>query len=126
SAPAVDAYPVPVPPHAGIHVEVAVPVALASGVVPEEHRHRRHRLGDHQLALFVEPRPATLVERLHLAAQTARLDLADADGQPVEVCQNSRSPGLRSVCRASFFICSSTTPPWPWTRPFGRPVVPEE
>ena len=31
-----------------------------------------------------------------------------------------RSPGLRSACRLRYFRCSSATPPWPCTMPFGR------
>ena len=43
-------HPVAVPPDAGEGGEVGVAVARAVGVVPEAQRHRRHRLGDDELA----------------------------------------------------------------------------
>src|SRR5919199_636150 len=45
-----DLDPVPVPPHSRIHVEVALPVPLSFGVIPEVQRHRGHGLGDYQLS----------------------------------------------------------------------------
>ena len=71
-----DLDPVAVAPDAREHVEVALAVALAVGVVPEEQRHRRHRLGDHELADLVDQRPPVLAPRLHRRAQRARLQLA--------------------------------------------------
>ncbi len=51
-----DGDPVAVTPYAWILVEVGLAVAAAVGVVPEEHRHRRHRLGEHQLTGLADDR----------------------------------------------------------------------
>ncbi len=45
--------------------------------------------------------------------------------QPVVVNQKKRSEGPRSICRPSATSMSMVIPPWPWTIPFGIPVVPE-
>ena len=58
------------------YMEVALAVALAVGVVPEVQRHRRHRLGDDQLADLADQRLPVLVEGLDRAAQRAALQLA--------------------------------------------------
>src|SRR5919204_540375 len=71
--------PVALAPDAGVEVEVRGAVALAVGVVPEAHRHRRHRLGDHHLAELADDRLALLVERLDVDAQAAARDLAVVD-----------------------------------------------
>ena len=49
-----DAHPVAVPPHAREVLEVGLAQPGAVRVVPEHHRHRRHRVGDHQLADLVD------------------------------------------------------------------------
>ena len=50
--------------------------------------------------------------------------------QPVVLYQWKRSPvstlAPTSKCRPVIFSASSTTPPWPCTMAFGRPVVPLE
>ncbi len=46
--------------------------------------------------------------------------------QLVDEYHMKRSPGCRSSCRLRYFRCSSSTPPWPCTMPFGLPVVPDE
>ena len=74
-----DLDPVAVAPDAGEHVEVALAVALAALVVPEEQRHRGHRLGDHQLADLADQRLALLAPGLDRRAQRARLQLALVD-----------------------------------------------
>ena len=51
-----DLDPVAVAPDAGERVEVARPVARAVRVAPEPDRHRRHRLGDHELADLADDR----------------------------------------------------------------------
>jgi hypothetical protein len=58
----VDHEPIAVTPHAGEVVEVGGPVAGPVFVTPETKRHRRHRLGQHQLALLAEDRPTVGVE----------------------------------------------------------------
>ena len=45
--------------------------------------------------------------------------------QPKSVSQNSRSPGRQSVWNAPSSATFTVQPPWTWTDPFGRPVVPE-
>ena len=50
--------PVAVPPDARIVGEIASPVPLAAGVIPESDRHRRHRLGQHELADLADDGPA--------------------------------------------------------------------
>ena len=50
--------PVPVAPDARERVEVARAVALPVLVAPEAERHRRHRLGDHELADLADERRA--------------------------------------------------------------------
>ncbi len=54
--------PVAVPPHPRVRLEVRGPQPRAVGVAPEADRHRRHRPGDHQLALLADDRPAGVVE----------------------------------------------------------------
>src|SRR4051794_24567942 len=68
-------------PDAWVHLEVAGPVARAVLVAPEEDGHGWHRLGDDQLAAFVDHRSAVLVEGLDLGAECAALELALVDGQ---------------------------------------------
>ena len=66
------AHPVAVPPHPRVVVEVRLAQPGAVRVVPEHHRHRRHRLGDHQLADLVDERLARLVVGLDLARRATR------------------------------------------------------
>ena len=66
---------------ARVHLEVAGAVARAVVVAPEEDRHRRHRLGDDELADLVDHGVAVLVEGLDLGAQRAALELALVDGE---------------------------------------------
>ena len=73
--------PVAVPPDPGIGVEVAFPVPGATRIVPEADRHRRHRLGDDQLADLPDDRLAVVVVGLHLRAQAAAGDDPRPDGQ---------------------------------------------
>ena len=68
--------PVALAPHAGVDVEVGRAVALAVLVSPERHRHRRHRLGDHQLAELADHLVAVGVERVRVDAQARPGDLA--------------------------------------------------
>ena len=70
-----DRDPVAVAPNAGIFVEVSGAVPRPVSVTQEPDRHRRHRSGDHQLALLVDHRPAGLVERLDVGAEIAARDL---------------------------------------------------
>src|SRR5205807_10480745 len=58
--------PVAVPPDPGVHLEIALPVPDAVGIVPEPDGHRRHRLGDHQLADLADDWLAPVVIGLHL------------------------------------------------------------
>ena len=71
-----DADPVAVAPDAGVHVEVALDVALVARVAPEVQRHRRHRLHADQLAHGVHQRLAVFAPGLDLRAQAAALHLA--------------------------------------------------
>src|SRR5674536_392442 len=57
------------------------PIAGALGVVPEEDRHRRHRLGDHQLTYLSLHGVSLVVVRLHFGAEGAALQLSLADRQ---------------------------------------------
>ena len=86
-----DLDPVAVAPDAGVHLEVGLAVALAVGVVPEVQRHRRHRLGDHELADLADQRPALGVPRLDRRAQRARLQLALVDGQDRHAADERRA-----------------------------------
>ena len=65
----------------GEHLEVALAVAAAVGVAPEVDRHRRHRLGDHELADLADQRLALGAPRLELDPERAGLQLALVDGQ---------------------------------------------
>ncbi len=76
-----DLDPVAVAPDARVGLEVRGAVARPVLVAPEEHRHRGHRLGDHQLADLVDERVAVLVPGLDRAAERAPLELAAIDGQ---------------------------------------------
>ena len=80
----------------GYIVEVALAQALAVLVAPEEDRHRRHRLGDHELADLADERVAVLVPRLDLGAERARLQLAAVDGQRRHAADER---GARRRCR---------------------------
>ena len=44
--------------------------------------------------------------------------------QPRSVNQNRRSSGCRSVWYATSLAIFTRKPPWTWTEPLGRPVVP--
>ena len=61
--------------------EVALPVALAVLVAPEVDRHRRHRLGDHELADLIDQRPSGRVPGLDRGAERPRLQLAQIHRQ---------------------------------------------
>ena len=56
----------------GYIVEVGLAQPRAVGVVPEEDRHRRHRLGDHELADLADVRLAVLVPATRRAAPSER------------------------------------------------------
>ena len=86
-----DLDPVAVAPDAGVHVEVGLAVALAVGVVPHVQRHRRHRLGDHQLADLADQWPALGVPRLDRRAERARLQLALVDRQDRHAAHEGRA-----------------------------------
>ena len=66
-------------PHAGVLVEVGGAVALVPGVVPEAHRHRRHRPADDQLAQLADDLVAVRVEGRRVHGQAAAGDLAAVD-----------------------------------------------
>ena len=83
--------PVAVAPDAGEVVEVARAVALAVGVVPEAHGHRRQRRGEDELADLVAQRPAALVEDVDRRAQAAALDLARTHGQQRAAADEGRA-----------------------------------
>ena len=68
-------------PDPRVHLEVARAVARAVLVAPQEHRHRGHRLRDHELADLIDEGVAVLVEGLDLGAERAALELAAVDGQ---------------------------------------------
>src|SRR5262249_55019530 len=63
--------PVALAPDASEEVEVRGAVAPALGVVPEAHRHRRHRVGHDHLAELADDLVALLVEGLDVDAQAA-------------------------------------------------------
>ena len=81
TAPRRDLDPVAVAPHTGVGVEVTGLVALHLRIVPEPQGHRRQRLGEDQFADLADHRPALRVERFHLGAQPAALNLARAHRQ---------------------------------------------
>src|SRR5438093_4758322 len=60
-----DLDPITVAPDTWVHLEIALAVAPALRVVPEEQRHRGHRLGDDELAYLADDRDAVLVEGVH-------------------------------------------------------------
>ena len=71
-----DLHPVAVAPHAGEVLEVRGAVPRAVRVAAETDRHRRHRLGDDELALLADQLPAVGVERGDRRAEVAARDLA--------------------------------------------------
>src|SRR5215204_7029205 len=73
--------PIPVPPHARIHVAVALPVALPLRVVPQVYRHGGRGLRDDQLTHLVHNGLALVVEGLHLHPERAGLQLPGVDRQ---------------------------------------------
>ena len=68
-------------PDARVVVEVGLAQARAVLVAPEAQRHRRHRLGQHQLADLLDHRAALLVERVQVGAERPRLQLAEVHRQ---------------------------------------------
>ena len=93
-----DLDPVAMAPDARVHREVRLAQALAVGVAPEADRHRRHRLRDHELADLADQRVAVLVERLHVAAERARLQLALVDGLQ-RAAADERRADVRAAAR---------------------------
>ena len=71
-----DLDPVPVAPDARVGVEVRLAVLGAVLVAPEVDRHRRHRLGQHELADLADVGVAFGVPRFDRRAERARLQLA--------------------------------------------------
>src|SRR5207245_3316009 len=67
------------PPHARIDRAVALTLARAVLVAPEVDLHRRHRLGEDELADLVDHGAALLVEGFDRGAERARLQLALVD-----------------------------------------------
>ena len=80
-SPVGDHDPVAVPPDPGVSVEVALAVARSVVVAPEADRHRRHRLGDHELAHLVRERVALGIPRLDSGPERASLKLAEIHRQ---------------------------------------------
>ena len=74
-----DRDPVAVPPHSGKHIEIRFTVALSVRIVPERHRHGRHRRGHDELAHLASHRPSRLVERVDGDTQTRRGQLPRPD-----------------------------------------------
>ena len=68
--------PIALAPDPGVDVEVRGAVALAVLVSPERHGHRRHRLGDHELAELTDQIVAVGIERVRIDAQARAGDLA--------------------------------------------------
>ena len=71
-----DLDPVAVAPDAGEHLEVALAVAAPVAVAPEVDRHRRHRLGDDELADLVHERLSLGAPRLDAGAERTGLQLS--------------------------------------------------
>ena len=72
-------HPVAMAPDAREVLEVGGPVLRAVTIVPETDRHRRHRLGDHELAGHTRRTDVTVrSERLDGAAEQAATDLTGA------------------------------------------------
>ena len=86
-----DLDPVAVAPDPGVTLEVARPVARAVVVAPQEEGHRRHRLGDHELADLVDDRVAVLVERLDPGAERPALELAAVHRQQRDAADEGRA-----------------------------------
>src|SRR5712664_555018 len=68
-------------PDAGEDSEVARPITLSVGIVPEVHRHRWQRTRDHQLADLADDRLPVRVVGLDLGAERRALQLAGAHRQ---------------------------------------------
>src|SRR5687767_8878598 len=75
----VDAEEVAVAPDTGILLEVGLPITHIAWIVPETHRHRRHRLRDDHLPDLVDDASAIGVEGCQGHAELWRLDLAGID-----------------------------------------------
>ena len=88
-----DLDPVAVTPDARVLLEVARPVARAVVVPPEEQGHRRHRLGDHELAHLVDrPGCPSSSNASTAAPERTALELAAVDGE-------QRHAARRRPCR---------------------------
>src|SRR5205823_14276615 len=74
----IDLEKVPVPPDAGKLLEIGLEVATVARIVPEAQRHRRHGLGDHELADLVDNTLAARVVGLDRHPERGGLDLAGA------------------------------------------------
>ena len=82
---------IPMTPDAGIHVEIALAVALILRVVPEFHRHGRHRLGDDEFPHHIDDLAPLLVESEACTSQRTRLDLAGVYRQYRHPADESRA-----------------------------------
>src|SRR5215218_8318500 len=83
--------PISVTPHAGIYVEVALPVTLPFLIVPEVDRHGWHGLGDDELPDLVYLGVSLLIEGLDLCPQGAGLELPRADRQERDPADERRA-----------------------------------
>jgi len=81
AAAGVDAEEVTLAPDPGEVREIRLAVPGAIRVPPEADRHRRHRLGDDELAHLIDDLLAALIERVRRHAEVASLDLAGVDGK---------------------------------------------
>src|SRR5579859_4856383 len=89
--------PVAVPPDTRIHVKVALVVAFALRVIPEEKWHGGHRFGNHQFANFVDKWLTAIVEGFNLRAQRARLEFSGVHRQQDAAAQEART----DICAAA-------------------------
>src|SRR5579859_4327618 len=83
--------PVAVPPDARIHLKVALVVAFALRVVPEEKRHGGHGFGDDQFANFINKWLPALVEGFDFSAQRATLEFPGEHRQQDAAAQEART-----------------------------------
>src|SRR5207248_2111472 len=86
-----DLDPVAVAPDAREGGEVALAIARPVLIAPEIERHRRHRLGEHELPDLVDERTTVLTPRLDLRPERPRLELASVDRQRRDAADERRA-----------------------------------
>ena len=108
-----DGDPVAVAPDSGEHREVRVAVALTVGIVPELHRHRRHRGGDDHLPDLADQRLPRVIPGLQRHTEHRPRELASPD-RTVRRGSGEAADDVRAAARRGQLhaLADSIAHPW--------------